>query len=47
MFHQADKMDIDAVNGEKEEEKVGPAQDLPPERSMDITADALAPHANK
>ena len=29
----ADKMDIDAVNGEKEEEKVGPAPPLPAERS--------------
>ena len=29
----ADKMDVDAVNGEKEEETVGPAPDLPPERS--------------
>ncbi|KAK3710915.1 26S proteasome non-ATPase regulatory subunit [Vermiconidia calcicola] len=28
----ADKMDIDAVNGQKEEEKVGPAPELPPER---------------
>lgn len=32
--HQmANKMDIDAVNGEREEETVGPAPDLPPERS--------------
>ena len=31
----ADKMDVDAVNGEREAETVGPAQtDLPPERSM-------------
>ena len=29
----ADKMDIDAVNGEKEEERIGPAPDLPPEKS--------------
>ena len=30
----ADKMAVDAVNGEREEEKVGPAQtDVPPERS--------------
>lgn len=29
----ADKMDVDAVNGEKEQEKVGPAPELPPERS--------------
>ena len=30
-------MDVDAVNGEREEETVGPAQtDLPPERSMYI-----------
>jgi len=29
----ADKMDIDAVNLAKEEEKVGPAPELPPERS--------------
>ena len=29
----ADKMDVDAVNGEREEETVGPAPDLPPERS--------------
>jgi 26S proteasome regulatory subunit N3 len=29
----ADKMDIDAVNGEREEETVGPAPELPPERS--------------
>ena len=29
----ADKMDVDAVNGEKEEEKVGPAPELPPEKS--------------
>ncbi|KAK4613287.1 putative 26S proteasome regulatory subunit rpn3 [Fulvia fulva] len=28
----ADKMDIDAVNAEKQEESVGPAPDLPPER---------------
>ncbi|KAK4498093.1 hypothetical protein PRZ48_010749 [Zasmidium cellare] len=28
----ADKMDVDAVNGEKQEESVGPAPDLPPER---------------
>ncbi|KAK5131542.1 hypothetical protein LTR08_000869 [Meristemomyces frigidus] len=28
----ADKMDVDAVAGEKEEEKVGPAPDLPAER---------------
>ncbi|KAK5119178.1 hypothetical protein LTR85_007792 [Meristemomyces frigidus] len=28
----ADKMDVDAVNGEKEEETVGPAPDLPAER---------------
>lgn len=32
-YAMADKMDIDAVNGEKEEEKVGPAPNLPPERS--------------
>lgn len=29
----ADKMDIDAVNGEKEAEKVGPAPELPADRS--------------
>jgi hypothetical protein len=30
----ADKMDVDAVNGEREEETVGPAPThLPPERS--------------
>jgi hypothetical protein len=30
----AEKMDVDAVNGEREQETVGPAQtDLPPERS--------------
>ena len=29
----AGKMDVDAVNGEKEGERVGPAADLPPERS--------------
>ena len=29
----ADKMDVDAVNGEKEEERVGPAPDLPADRS--------------
>jgi hypothetical protein len=29
----ADKMDIDAVNGEKQTESVGPASTLPPERS--------------
>ncbi|KAK0954834.1 26S proteasome non-ATPase regulatory subunit [Friedmanniomyces endolithicus] len=28
----ADKMDIDAANGDKEEEKVGPAPNLPAER---------------
>ena len=33
----ADKMDVDAVNGERDEETVGPAQtDLPPERSMSL-----------
>lgn len=32
-FEMADKMDIDAVNGEKREAGVGPAPDLPPERS--------------
>lgn len=26
-------MDVDAVNGEREEETVGPAPELPPERS--------------
>lgn len=31
----AEKMDVDADNGEKEEETVGPTQtNLPPERSM-------------
>lgn len=29
----ADKMDVDAVNGEREQETVGPAKELPPERS--------------
>ena len=33
----ADKMDIDAVNGEKEEAKVGPAQNLPAQRSTYTT----------
>ncbi|KXT13061.1 hypothetical protein AC579_3468 [Pseudocercospora musae] len=28
----AEKMEVDAVNGEKQEESVGPAPDLPPER---------------
>lgn len=39
--NMADKMDIDAVNGEKEQETVGPAPDLPPERS---TSPALPEH---
>ena len=30
----ADQMDVDAVKGEQQEEKVGPAPDLPAERSM-------------
>ena len=35
----ADKMDVDAVNGEREEETVGPAQiDVPPERSRPPSA---------
>lgn len=34
MSNMADKMDVDAVNGEEKEESVGPAPDLPPERSM-------------
>ena len=29
----ADQMDVDAVKGEQQEEKVGPAPDLPAERS--------------
>jgi hypothetical protein len=33
----ADKMDVDATNGEKEEEKVGPAPNLPADRSTDVT----------
>lgn len=34
----ADKMDVDAVKGEKEEEKVGPAPNLPAERSTSRNA---------
>lgn len=30
----ADQMDVDAVKGQQQEEKVGPAPDLPAERSM-------------
>lgn len=32
-INMAGKMDIDAVNGEKKEESVGPAPELTPERS--------------
>jgi 26S proteasome regulatory subunit N3 len=33
----ADKMDIDAVNGEKQAESVGPASTLPPEKGTLLT----------
>ncbi len=38
----ADKMDVDAVNGDKKEEKVGPAPDLPAERSTYTIHQTLA-----
>jgi len=40
----ADKMDIDAVNGEKEEEKVGPAPNLPAERSTSALPQTPSSH---
>ena len=33
----AEQMDIDAVNAEKQEESVGPAPQLPPERSTALS----------